>query len=166
MKANTDKFRGTRNSDFNKGILGGHNSALTNARLDKTGGRGPFLYLSFHTHMLRVTAPSGHCSTHNPSSQASLEGKALLSNWACSWAPRGTREQAAHPAVCDKSDCSPTAEPFLCHKEMDEPLRLHTKKPKTIEFLSQKERRKKKKSSSEALAFYSPHLHVIVTAPY
>lgn len=51
---------------------------------------------------------------------------------------------------------------LLCHKEMDEPLGLHTKKPKTTEFLSQKE--KKKKIPVQRLWLSILPLHVTVTA--
>lgn len=50
---------------------------------------------------------------------------------------------------------------LLCHKEMDEPLGLHTKKPKTTEFLSQKE---KKKIPVQRLWLSILPLHVTVTA--
>lgn len=55
----------------------------------------------------------------------------------------------------------PNAEIFLCHTEMDEPLNLHTEKPKTIRSLWVAGRG----LGSKVLAFHSLYLHVIVTSP-
>ena len=62
----------------------------------------------------------------------------------------------AHPAVCNKSRYFPNVEIFLCHPEMDEPLRLHTEKSNTIMFLSQKKTTTKTNSVLRSCFSFSP----------